>query len=175
MKKLIFSIVTGVLLFAQNSVNVQITNSTIGLYGETPVSQENIKLRGFFLYNDNSNKHNFYLGGVKAEGNLVGVNADNMKFSVISDFVHTKNNSAIALGVGFFSFLPDISLPLFVRAEGEYSPKVLSFDDADRFSRIDVQLGYSPIVNAEIFAGYRNISFNHNYNSVFYGGLGYNF
>ncbi len=177
MKKTVMALmVAGVFLFAQNTnVNLQISNSTIGVYAESALTQNNIKARGFYLFNDNSNKNNFYLAGIKAEGNLIGMNVENMKFSVIADFVHTKNNSAIPLGFGVFSYIPNISLPIFVRMEAEYAPKILSFDDANRFSRIDAQIGYSPIVNAKIFAGYRNISFNHNYNSVFYAGLGYDF
>ena len=177
MKKALFILIAaGVGLFAQNTnVNLQITNSTIGVYAESGITQNNIKARGFYMYNDNSNKNNFYLAGIKAEGKLIGMNVENMKFSVIADFVHTKNNSAIPLGFGVFSYIPNISLPLFVRVEAEYAPKVLSFDDANRFSRVDAEVGYSPIVNAEIFVGYRDISFNHNYNSVCYGGLGYNF
>ena len=177
MKKLLsIAAAMGTFLFAQNTdFNIQLTNSTIGVYAESGITQPHFKIRGFYLYNDNNNANNFYLAGVKAEGNLIGVNADNIKFSLISDFVHTKDNSAIALGAGVFGYLPKITLPLFVRLEAEYAPKVLSFVDANRFSRVDVELGYSPIVNAEIFAGYRNISFNHNYNSAFYGGLGYKF
>ncbi len=177
MKKILASFVfLGSLMFAQNAnINLQITNSTIGVYAEGGITQNNIKARGFFLYNDNSNKHNFYLVGLKAEGNLIGVDLDNIKFSLIADFVHTKDNSAIPIGIGVFSYIPNISIPVFIRAEGEYAPKVLSFDDADRFSRFDFSVGYSPIVNGEIFVGYRNLSFNHNYNSAIYGGIGYNF
>ena len=177
MKKTVMALmVAGVSLFAQNTnVNLQISNSTIGVYAESGLTQNNIKARGFYLYNDNSNKNNFYLAGIKAEGNLIGMNVENMKFSLIADFVHTKNNSAVPLGFGVFSYIPNISLPVFVRMEAEYAPKILSFDDANRFSRVDINIGYKPIVNAEIFAGYRNISFNQNYNSVFYAGLGYGF
>ena len=177
MKKALFILIAaGVGLFAQNTnVNLQITNSTIGVYAESGITQNNIKARGFYLYNDNSNKNNFYLAGIKAEGKLIGMNVENMKFSVIADFVHTKNNSAIPLGFGVFSYIPNISLPIFVEMEAEYAPKILSFDDANRFSRVDAKIGYVPIVNAKIFAGYRDISFNHNYNSVVYAGLGYSF
>ena len=164
------------LVFAQNTnINLQITNSTIGVYAESGITQNNIKARGFFLYNDNSNKHNFYLAGIKAEGNLIGVDIQNLKFSLIADFVHTKDNSALPLGFGVFSYIPNINVPVFIRAEAEYAPKVLSFDDADRFSRVDAQIGYAPITNGEIFLGYRTLSFNHNYNSAVYVGLGYSF
>ena len=177
MKKILAGLaVAGTFLFSANTnVNLQITNSTIGIYAESGITQNDIKARGFFLYNDNSNKHNFYLAGIKAEGNLIGADIQNLKFSLIADFVHTKDNSAIPIGFGIFSYIPNIDLPIFIRAEAEYAPKVLSFDDADRFSRVDAQIGYAPITNGEIFAGYRTLSFNHNYNSAVYAGLGYNF
>ena len=176
MKKTVALLMLGASLFAQNSnVNLQITNSTIGIYAESGITQNNIKARGFYLYNDNTDKNNFYLAGIKAEGKLIGVDIENLKFSVIADFVHTKDNSAVPLGFGIFTYIPNCSLPVFIKVEAEYAPKVLSFNDASRFSRIDTQIGYSPIVNAEIFGGYRNLSFNHDYNSVIYGGLGYNF
>ena len=177
MKKLLATLFFGSLLFAQNiNLNLQITNSTIAGYVETPiVVEENVKIRGMYLYNDNKNKNNFYFAGIKAEGNLIGSCCSNVKFSILTDFVHTKSNSAIALGFGVFSFIPHFEFPVFVRAEAEYAPKVLSFDDADRFSKIDAQIGYAPITNAEIFLGYRSISFNHNYNSAVYFGIGYNF
>ena len=99
----------------------------------------------------------------------------NIKFSLIVDAAHIKNNTAIPAGIGIFTYLPNISLPVFVKAEAEYAPKILSFDDADRFSRIDTQIGYFPIDNARIFLGYRSISFSHSYNSCIYAGLGYSF
>ena len=174
MKK--FLILVGTLLFANpTSFNIELTNSTLGLNLESGVFQENVKAKGFYLYNDNSNKHNFYSVGIRAEGNLIGVDYENLRFSLITDFSHTKNNSAVSLGFGVFSFIPEISLPVFVRVEGEYAPKVLSFDDADRFSRVDGGIGYMPIENGEVFVGYRNISFNHNYNSSIYFSLGYSF
>jgi len=176
MKKLLSVFVFGSVMFASpTTINIQVTNSTIGGYLETGLTQEKLKVRGMFIYNDNSNKHNFYSAGIKAEGNLIGSNNTSTKFSIITDFVHTKNNSAIALGCGIFSFMPQINLPVFIRAEGEYAPKVLSFDDAERFSKVSMDVGYMPIENGEVFVGYRNISFNNNYNSSLYFGLGYSF
>ena len=175
MKKFLLSILGVILFAAPTSFNIQLTNSTLAGYLETGITQENIKLRGMYLYNDNENKNNFYLAGIKAEGNLIGFEDSNIKFSLISDFAHTKDNNAVALGFGIFSFVPKVDIPLFVRCEGEYAPKVLSFDESDRFSRIDFNFGYMPIENGEVFVGYRNISFNHNYNSDFYFALGYSF
>ena len=175
MKKLL-SIITYISLsFAGNYANVQISNETLGVYAQAKITQNNIYARGFFLYNDNENKNNFYSIGLKGEGNLIGIDVPNIKFSIILDLVHTKNNTALPVGLGAFGYIPNIEYPVFLRGEIEYAPKILSFDDADRFSRGDVQVGIQPIENGEVFIGYRNISFNHNYNSVVYGGLGYHF
>jgi hypothetical protein len=174
MKKLIALAALSGFLFAQNNVNVQISNDTIGIEAQGEI-QNNVYARGFFLYNDEDNKHNFYSLGLKAEGNLIGVNIENVKFSIITDFVHTKDNSAIPLGVGIFSYIPNFDYPIFVKGEYEFAPKILSFDDADRFSRFDAKVGIQPIENAQVFVGYRNISFNHNYKSGLYVGIGYDF
>ncbi|WP_457564866.1 hypothetical protein [Caminibacter sp.] len=175
MKKLLTATLFAGVLFAQNNVNIQISNETLGIYAQGKITQNNIYARGFFLYNDEDGKHNFYMAGVKAEGNLIGAELQNIKFSLIADFVHTKDNSAIPLGIGAFGYIPNLQYPVFVRGEYEFAPKILSFDDADRFSRFDAQIGIQPIENGEIFVGYRNISFNHNYKSGLYVGLGYNF
>ncbi len=175
MKKIIAVAVFAGALFAQNNMNVQISNDTLGVYAQGRITPNNIYARGFFLYNDTDHVHNFYSLGIKGEGNLIGANIQNIKFSLIADFVHTKNNSAIPLGIGAFGYIPNLQYPVFLRGEFEFAPKILSFDDADRFSRFDAQIGIQPIENGELFVGYRNISFNHNYKSGMYVGLGYSF
>ena len=175
MKKLLLALLVVGTLFAQNNVNIQISNDTLGIEAQGQITQNNIFARGFFLYNDESGRYNFYSLGVKAEGHLIGVDAQNIKFALIADFVHTKDNSAIPLGIGAFGYIPNIQYPVFVKGEYEFAPKILSFDDADRFSKVDIRVGIQPIENGELFLGYRNISFNHNYKSGLYLGLGYNF
>jgi hypothetical protein len=175
MKKILTVAAIALAAFADNYAGVQITNDTLAVNAKVQVAPNNIYARGAFLYNDRDGYNNFYSVGVQGEGNLIGVNLQNVKFSLIVDFVHTKDNSAIPLGVGVFGYIPNIDYPVFVRAEAEYAPKILSFDDADRFSRFDVQTGVQPIENGELFVGYRNISFNHNYDSGFYAGIGYHF
>ena len=175
MKKTISIIALGVLAFAGNYAGLQITNDTLTVTGQAKITQNNIYARGMFLYNDDDNKENFFLVGVKGEGNLIGADIQNVKFSLLVDFVHTEDNSALPVGIGAFGYIPDLKYPVFVRGEYEYAPKILSFDDADRFSRFDVQTGIQPIENGEIFIGYRHISFNHNYDAGFYAGMGYHF
>ena len=175
MKKLLTIATFALTAFADNYAGIQLTNDTLAVNAKVQIAPNNIYARGTFLYNDTKNYHNFYSVGIKGEGNLIGSNLQNIKFSLIIDFVHTKDNSAIPLGIGVFGYIPDIDYPIFIRGEGEFAPKVLSFDDADRFSRVSVDIGLQPIENGELFVGYRNISFNHNYDNGFYGGIGYHF
>jgi len=177
MKKILISVLMlgSVGLWADNNeIGLKITNDTLAPYVQMKVSPNNVFVRGEYLYNDTENKNNFYLGGIKAEGNLLNDDS-NLKFSVFIDFVHTKNNSALPIGMGVYKYIDTFEIPVFVQAEGEYAPKVLSFDDADRFSSVDISFGIKPIENAKIFVGYRNISFNHNYDSSGYGGVAFSF
>jgi len=174
-KTLISSLVLASTLFANNYAGLQLTNDTLSLYVQTKLTQNNIYARAGYLYNDNKNKNNFYFVGIKGEGNLIGIDVPNLKVSLLLDFVGTKNNSALPIGIGLFGYIPNFNLPVFVKTEAAYAPQVLSFKDANRFSRVDVSLGIQPIENSELFIGYRNISFNHNYDSSFYGGIGYHF
>jgi len=177
MKKLMLSaLVAASALMADNFVNMKLTNKTVELSAQALINIENnIYARGSFLYNDDDDKNNFYSVGVKGEGNLIGVDLDYVKFSLIIDFVHTKDNSAAPIGIGVSAIVPDVEIPTFIRGEYEFAPQILSFDEADRFSRVYIEGGVQPIQNAEVFVGYRNISFNKNYNSAFYVGAGYNF
>jgi len=175
MKKFVLNALLAALAFGDNTFNVQITNDTLAVYAQGAITNNNIYARGYFLYNDEKGKYNFYSVGLKGEGHLIGSEYTNTKFSLLLDFVHTKDNSALPLGFGFFSYIPGLQYPVFLRGEYEFAPKVLSFNDANRFSKVDMQFGVQPIENGEIFVGYRNISFNRNYESAIYGGLGYHF
>jgi len=177
MKKILISalMLGSVGLWADNNeIGLKITNDTLAAYTQVKVAPNNIFVRGEYLYNDNVNKHNFYLAGMKAEGNLIEYD-DSLKFSVLMDFVYKKDNSALPIGIGILKYINNFQIPVFVQAEGEYAPKILSFDNANRFSRIDLSVGINPIENAKIFAGYRDISFNHNYDSSGYVGVAFSF
>jgi len=176
MKKVLISalMLGSVGLWADNDLGLKLTNDTLAVYTQVKVAPKNIFVKAEYLYNDTENKNNFYLVGMKAEGNL-REDDSNLKFSVLVDFVHTKDNSALPIGIGFYKFIDTLKIPAFIQAEGEYAPKVLSFDYADRFSKVDVSIGIKPIENAKIFVGYRNISFNHNYDSSGYGGVAFSF
>jgi len=177
MKKVLISalMLGSVGLWADNDLDLKVTNDTLALYGQYKITQNNIFVRGGYLYNDTKYREDFYFAGIKAEGDLLENDYSNLKVSLFIDFAHTKRNTALPIGVGICKYFYNFSLPAFVSLEGEFAPKVLTFDDADRFSRVDASVGIKPIDNAKIFAGYRNITFNHNYNSSFYAGIGFSF
>jgi hypothetical protein len=173
MKKIILASLAAGSLFAENFINLQLTNDTLMTEAQVKVSYEQpFYARGGFLLN--SDRHNFYYVGIKSEGQAVGVDLP-LKFSLILDFAHTKNNSALPIGIGASGFIKEFSIPVFLRGEFEYAPKVLSFDDADKFWKLKAEAGVQFIENGEVFAGYRNINYDHNYDSGMYIGVGFSF
>jgi hypothetical protein len=174
MKKIFLAGIITASLFAENFINLKITNDTLATDAQVNiVPNKPFYARAGYLYYDG--KSNFVYGGLKTEGPLLGIDAP-MNFSLIVDFVHTSGNSAIPIGVGMSSYLAaGVRVPIFFRAEAEYAPKVLSFDRADRFSKVQAETGVQFIENGEIFIGYRHISFNRNYSSNIYGGVGFSF
>jgi len=174
MKKVFMIGLLGVALFGENFINLKITNDTLATDAQINIMPNRpFYARAGYLYYDG--KNNFAYGGIKTEGPILGMDAP-MNFSLIVDFVHTSANSAIPIGVGMSSYLAaGVRIPIFFRAEAEYAPKVLSFDKADRFSKVQAETGVQFIENGEIFIGYRHISFNRNYSSNVYGGVGFSF
>jgi hypothetical protein len=173
MKKLLLSAIAAGSLFAGNFINLQITNDTLMTEGQINIVEgQPFYARGGFLLN--SDKSNFYYIGIKSEGQAVGVDLP-LKFALILDFAHTKDNSALPIGLGASGYLQQFSIPVFVRGEFEYAPKVLSFDDADKFVKFKAEIGTQFIENGELFVGYRNISYDGNYDNSLYGGIGFSF
>jgi len=172
MKKLIL-LFSAVFLFGFNNFSVEISGDTLNARAKT-ILMDTYYVRANYLYNDKSNRDDFYSVGISADGQLVGVDYAGMNVSLFSNFVQTTDNSAVSFGVELFSYLP-IAYPVYNEISFEYAPKILTFDDCDRFSRFRITFGIKPIENARIFAGYRNISFNSNYDNSFFAGIGFDF
>jgi len=174
MKKALMLFTAGIgFLFADNFINLQITNDTIMTEGQYNInSTQPIYVRGGYLINNN--KSNLFYAGIKSEGQIIGIDAP-VKFSLFADYINTKNNSAIPVGIGASMFLKYFTLPVFARGEFEYAPEVLSFDDAKKCIKYKAEIGAQFIENGEVFAGYRHITFNTNYNSSVYVGVGFLF
>jgi hypothetical protein len=172
MKKILLPILVASSLVASD-VNLEITNETL-MANATINIQQNFGVRGDYLYND-SEKSNYYSIGFQVEGKNA-LDDYNSKLAIFIDYSHTKNNSAIPIGVSVYNGnFGNLQYPLFAKAEVAYAPKVLSFSDANRFFKAKVELGIKPIENAKLFIGYRKISFNQNYQSVGYAGVGFVF
>ena len=176
MKKILLPILVASSLVASD-VNLEITNETLTANATINVKQ-NFGVRGDYLYNDNNDSKkssNYYSIGFQAEGKNA-LDDYNSKLAIFIDYSHTKNNSAIPIGVSVYNGnFGNLQYPLFAKAEVAYAPKVLSFSDANRFFKAKVELGIKPIENAKLFIGYRKISFNQNYQSVGYAGVGFVF
>ncbi len=172
MKKIlaIFAITSSI--FASN-IGLQLTNKTLFIEGDVNIPQNpQFSIRGGYLIH--KDKKNFEYAGVKVSGSTIGVNIP-MIFSMGVDFVKTYKNSAIPLNIGLSSYIPYTQFPIFTRAEISYAPAILSFQKADKFFKVKAEIGATPIENAEIFIGYRNINFTKNYNSNLYIGAGFVF
>ena len=173
MKKFLLSVLTGASLFAGNFINLQITNDTIMIEGEAKISyNQPFYVRGGYMIN--SDNPNFVYGGIKSEGQIVGVDLP-VKFSLFVDYVYKKHNSALPIGIGASGYLQQFAIPVFIRGEFEYAPKVLSFDEAEKFVKYKMETGVQFIENGEVFVGYRNIRFNKNYDNSAYVGVGFSF
>jgi len=175
MKKILLPALLAISLFASDAT-LELTNNTLMINGSVSIPQnQNFALRGGYLYNDNTNKDDFYYVGVEAVG-YNAIDNYNSKLSVFIEMDHTKNNTAVPIGIRVSnSHFGDFQYPLFASASIAYAPAILSFDDADRFTKTNIQIGLQPIDNAKVFVGYRNISFDSNYQSAFYFGVGFIF
>jgi len=173
MKKVLLSFLIAGGLFAEDFINLQISNKTLMLEGQYKIiSQEPFYLRGGYLVNYKN--ANFAYAGIKAESQIIGTILPT-KFSLFLDYVGTKNNSAIPIGIGMDSYIGGISIPFFVRGEVEYAPKFLSFKEANKFIKCKIETVSRFIIDGETFLGYRIISFDKHYNSAFYVGVGFYF
>ena len=163
------------LLFITNmfgsDFNIELTNETL-MFNTTikHYIQDNnsVGLRGDYLYYDNENRSNYFNIGAEVEGKLEFYNS---KFSIFMDYSHIKNSSALPIGFGFL--FPQNKK--FVNVEVGYAPKVLSFDEADKFFKAKIELGIVPIKKVHLILGYRVITFKKNYQSNLYLGAGFSF
>jgi outer membrane receptor for monomeric catechols len=174
MKKILLPLVVASSMFASD-LNLELTNETLMVNSTITIPNQNFAVRGGYLYNDVENSNNYYTLGIQAQGENALDNY-NSRLAIFIDFDHTKNNSAIPIGIGIYNNqFGNLQYPLFAKAEVAYAPAVLSFNDATRLFKTKVELGLKPIENAKVYIGYRDISFNHNYQSVAYFGIGFVF
>jgi len=175
LKKLVLPLMIGSALMASD-ISMEITNNTLAGNVNLNIPQnENFQIRGTYLYNDHTDRHNYYSVGFAAIGQTP-IDNYNSQISIFVDFDHTKDNTAIPIGISLFNNnIGTFQYPLFAKAEVAYAPAILSFDDAYRELKTKVEIGIKPIENAKAFIGYKSVSFNQNYISVGYAGIGFVF
>jgi len=175
MKRLILPFLLASSIFA-NEANLEITNYTLTANTKISIPQnENFAIRASYLYNDKSDAHDYYSVGFQAEGENALDNY-NSKLAIFIDFAHTKDNSALPIGITLFNDnFGNTNYPLFAKIETSYAPAVLSFNEADKFFRVKAEIGVKPIENAKLYIGYKKIDFTHNYESIGYVGVGFIF
>jgi len=175
-KKILLSMLIAGFAFSENFINLQITDDTVMFEGQAQiVNNKPVYARGGYLVNNKKDAvSDFGYIGLKTEGQAIGVDIP-VKISLIFDVVHIKNNTASPVGLGISTYLKQFSMPVFCRATYEYAPKILSYEDAEKFSKIKAEAGIRFIENGEVFVGYRKIDFDDNYISNMYAGVGFVF
>ena len=172
MKKMLLPLLVSS-LFASD-INLEISNHTLGVnVAYNLPTNESFQIKGDYLYDDESNKDNYFSIGFGA----IGENAlddYNSKLSIFMSLEHTTDNTALPIGVGIFNDnFGNIDKPLFAKFEIAFAPSVLSFQDADKFFKTKIEFGVKPIENGKLFIGYKDISFTKNYLSTIYAGVGF--
>jgi hypothetical protein len=176
MKKILLSMLIAGFAFSENFVNLQVTNDTVMFEGQAQiVNDKPIYARGGYLINSKEDAvSDFGYIGLKTEGQAIGVDIP-VKISLMVDVVHIKDNTASPVGLGLSTYLKQFSMPVFLRASYEYAPKILSYEDAEKFSKLKVETGIRFIENGEAFVGYRKIDFDETYINNMYVGVGFVF
>jgi len=174
MKKFLLVLLFSIYSFGSD-FNIELTNYTLVANSTINIPNTNFGVRGSYLYNDEDGKNDYYSFGFQAQG-ANSLDNYNSKLAIFIDYDHTKDNSALPIGIGIFNkkFGSD-EYPLSMKASIGYAPAVLSFDKANKFWKGDIRVGIQPIQNARVLVGYRTINFNKNYQSVVYFGVGFIF
>ncbi|MGB3750875.1 MAG: YfaZ family outer membrane protein [Arcobacteraceae bacterium] len=167
MKKIILgSLVTGSLLLANNSAQVNVNKDTLELAADIYLNK---------YYNTN-NSSNYYItaGYLRTEGekNNDDQSLTSVGFKLINPMT---NNYGISLGMGIktvyttheaesFLAMPltlngriEFNEMIYFDANVSYSPRVLSFMDAESYRDIQARINYKVLADGYIYLGGRNI------------------
>jgi|GEM_PF-6737798 len=177
MKQVLFLSFIFPLLLIGNSLKVSVSHTSSAIDGEFQIGTTPISVRGGGVHHRNNSlfkgNSTFEYVGISTTGGMVGF--PTLRLSLMVDLVHSSHRTAIPFGIGFSYLYPYGWLPIFIRGYLEYANSNLTYGKANRFFRGEVDLGIQPISNGEIFIGYRSISWNSNWDSVYLLGLGFIF
>ncbi len=188
LKKITLIAVSAASAFAMNSAGLNINNEDIELNARFDVGEfnENVEPNSMyvsvkFLDADNSNTVNndalyelgFLMKKEMGESGLkvgLGVKAN-----------YTKDYVSLPLGMTFEYELPSVTVvPMSLRADVYYAPKVLAFDNANKYFEYRVEYDAEVIEHGHVILGYRHITTDYDdvrgdftYNASAY--IGFNF
>jgi hypothetical protein len=161
--KIALSILMGLSsLYSAGGVELNINNNVVEFQAQTNLNQ--------FYELDNANDYNLNIGILhedKGAPNLfnVGVSAStsefdaqNVEFGLGIGLVASSTNSNTFMALPFsLNVSAHINEKLLIEANGAYSPSVLSFGKAEKFTSTKVTLNYQLLNNGYVFVGLRNI------------------
>ena len=163
---LLSSIVASTLLFASNSVQININNDTLELGTEIYLNDK---------YNvNNSSNYYFTANYLRNEGTdgESTVSLSTAGFKILNPYT---DDNGVSFGLGIKTVYADVdnklflALPLSVYGKYElderiyfdvefsYAPRVLSFSDAQKYQDIKFKANYKVLEDGYAFIGYRNI------------------
>ena len=168
-KKILTTLAIGTtLLSASNSAQINVNNSTLGLKGEYGINE---------IYNlSNDAKYYITLEYLSSEDTAANESTDriiNLGFKMMNPYI---NDYGISFGMGInavwvnnyndtfmatpLSIFADyaISEELSIDGTFSYSPKILSYSNADNYSEFTAKLNYKVIDNGFAYLGYRDIN-----------------
>lgn len=190
LKKITLLAASAAAAFAMNSAGININNEDLELNANLDIGQfnENVEPETMFvgvrfLDADNSNTINddalyevsFLMKREMGESGLnigLGVKAN-----------YTKDYTTLPLGITFEYGLPAVKvIPMALRADVFYAPKVLSFSDAEKYFEYRLEYDAEVIEHGHVIVGYRHIRTDYDdgrgdftYNASAYVGFNFEF
>jgi len=190
LKKITLMTASAVAALAMNSASININNEDLELNANLDIGQfnDNVEPETMFvgvrfLDADNTDRINndalyelsFLMKKAMGESGLqigLGVKAN-----------YTKDYRTLPLGIVFEYGLPSVTvIPMSLHADIYYAPKVLSFDNANKYFEYRLEYDAAVIDHGHVFLGYRNIRTDYNdirgsftYNAAGYVGFKFEF
>ncbi|HEO97796.1 MAG TPA: hypothetical protein ENO02_00690 [Epsilonproteobacteria bacterium] len=185
MKKIILgSFLLSTLLSAQNAVSLNINDEDVEV-------QTSLDLNNFMSYTSgtlytfdanylHSDGDNLLGIGFSGENQLQGTNGLRVSLGLKAVFADEFAAIPLLARASYTLPLADTVPPITVEMNVAYAPKILSFNEAERYTEFRTQLGMELVPNIHLFTGYRYIdtdykAFDHTFNESFYLGLKFGF
>lgn len=190
LKKITLLTASAAAAFAMNSAGININNDDLELNANLDIGQfnENVEpgtmfVGTRFLNADNSGRINndpLYEVSFLMKREM-GQSGLNVGLGVKANY--TKDYTTLPLGITFEYGLPaGKAIPMALRANVFYAPKVLSFQDAEKYFEYRLEYDAEVIEHGHVIVGYRHIRTDYNdyrgsyiYNASAYVGFNFEF